>query len=220
MRDIRKDSRYFVSYLDYQYSRIEKKTAKLKESSSDEAKKQRILVSMTNYELDLLRAEFSNGALKSDLKELLVKAIDIIKDYKNPTIEDIQTLLSLAIILDAENDAEILIDANKGIISRDRILRCLALYITDKKIEWDNSLNMDDAYRGLEEVFSSSDKEAAMKKYLDGWYKARMGYAWYNSHLSDSDTYCGYWSFESAAIAKMFKLDDDILSESEYYPAI
>lgn len=220
MRDIRKDSRYFVSYLDYQYSRIEKKTAKLKESSSDEAKKQRILVSMTNYELDLLRAEFSNGALKSDLKELLVKAIDIIKDYKNPTIEDIQTLLSLAIILDAENDAKKIIEANENTISRDRILKCLALYITDKKVEWDSSLNIEEAYRGLEEVFSASDKEVELNKYLDGWYKARTGYAWYNSHLSNSDTYCGYWSFESAAIAKMLKLDDTLFQENEYYPTI
>lgn len=220
MRDIRKDSRYFVSYLDYQYSRIEKKTAKLKESSSDEAKKQRILVSMTNYELDLLRAEFSNGALKSDLKELLVKAIDIIKDYKNPTIEDIQTLLSLAIILDAENDAKKIIEANENTISRDRILKCLALYITDKKVEWDSSLNIEEAYRGLEEVFSASDKEVELNKYLDSWYKARTGYAWYNSHLSDSDTYCGYWSFESAAIAKMLKLDDTLLKKSEYYPTV
>lgn len=220
MRDIRKDSRYFVSYLDYQYSRIEKKTAKLKESTSDEAKKQRILVSMTNYELDLLRAEFSNGASKSDLKVLLVKAIDILKDYKNPTIEDIQTLLSLAIILGAENDAIKVIETNEDIISRDRILKCLALYITNKKVEWDNSLNIDDAYRGLEEVFLTSDKEVAMRKYLDGWYEARKGYAWYDSHMSDSDTYCGYWSFESAAIVQMLKIDDTSLKQNEFYPVI
>lgn len=220
MRDIRKDSSYFVSYLDYQYSRIEKKAAKLKESTLDEAKKQRILVSMTNYELDLLRAEFSNGASKSELKVLLVKAIDIIKDYKNPTIEDIQTLLSLAIILGAENEAKEVIEANKDIISKNRILKCLASYITNKKVEWDNSLSIDDSYRGLDEVFSTRDKEAEIKKYLDGWYEARKGYAWYDSHLSDSDTYCGYWSFESAAIVQMLKLDDASLKQNEYYPVI
>ena len=38
MRDTRKDSVYFEKYLDYQYSRIEKKTAKLKDS--DDEKKQ------------------------------------------------------------------------------------------------------------------------------------------------------------------------------------
>lgn len=220
MRDKRKDSKYFVAYLDYQYLRIEKKTAKLKECGADEAKKQRILVSMTNYELDLLRAEFSNGATKSSLKVLLSKAIDIIKDYKNPTIEDVQTLLSLAIILGAENDAKKIVEAHKDIISSDRLLKCLAGYVSNQKVEWNQSLDISDAYVGLDGVFSSDKKEAELAKYLDGWYEDRKGYAWYDSHLGDSDTYCGYWSFESAAVSKMLDLDETQLKKNEYYPII
>jgi hypothetical protein len=62
MRDIRKNQDYFKKYLDYQYSRIEKKTAKLEDCDND--KKQRVLMSLTGYEVDLLKAEFSAGATK------------------------------------------------------------------------------------------------------------------------------------------------------------
>ncbi len=33
-------------------------------------------------------------------------------------------------------------------------------------------------------------------------------------------SYTGYWSFESAAIARILKLDEQVLSKSEYYPEI
>ena len=65
MRDTRKSFDYFKDYLDYQYLRIDKKTAKLKDS--DEEKRQRILVSLTGYEVDLLKAEFSIGASKDNI---------------------------------------------------------------------------------------------------------------------------------------------------------
>lgn len=38
MRDIRRNKEYFNTYLDYQYSRIEKKIAKLREYKDDEEK--------------------------------------------------------------------------------------------------------------------------------------------------------------------------------------
>ena len=93
MRDVRKNQEYFSSYLDYQYSRVEKKTGKFKESSGE--KKQRILTSLTGYETDLLKAEFSAGASKEDLKVLLIRAIEIASEYKSITYEDFLVLLFL-----------------------------------------------------------------------------------------------------------------------------
>lgn len=220
MRDIRKNSEYFTAYLEYQYSRIEKKFAKLRESIDNESKRQRILVSMTNYEINLLKAEFSDGASRDNMKILLIRAIDIVKDYKNPTHEDIVILLSMAIMLGIENDAKKLVENNAKKIADDRLLKCLATYVKDGSIEWDESLTINDAYVGLNEVFSSKNKEVALLNYLGKWYEARKEFAWYNTHLSDSDTYCGYWSFESGAISKMLKLKEDVLSQSVYFPVL
>ena len=116
--------------------------------------------------------------------------------------------------------AKKLVENNAKKIADDRLLKCLATYVKDGSIEWDESLTINEAYVGLNEVFSSKNKEVALLNYLGKWYEARKEFAWYNTHLSDSDTYCGYWSFESGAISKMLKLKEDVLSQSVYFPVL
>lgn len=41
----------------------------------------------------------------------------------------------------------------------------------------------------------------------------------YDDHKSDADTYQGYWSFETAAIAISLGMSDDDFRGVEYYPA-
>lgn len=217
MRDTRKDSAYFEKYLDYQYSRIEKKTAKLKES--DDEKKQRILVSLTGYEIDLLKAEFSAGASKDNIKVLLNRAIKIASDYKNITHDDLLTLLSLAVMVDDKSEAVKLVKNNANIIEKDRLLKYIANYVQGKKTDWDNKTQLGSEFSMLNDAFEASDKESALLEYLECWYKNHSGYAWYDSHKSSSDTYCGYWSFESAAISIILGINDTKLRNSEYYPS-
>lgn len=217
MRDTRKDSAYFEKYLDYQFSRIEKKTAKLKEA--DEEKKQRILVSLTGYEIDLLKAEFSAGASKDDIKVLLNRAIKITSEYKNITHDDLLTLLSLAVMVDDMSEAVKLVKNNMDIIEKDRLLKYIANYVQGKKTAWDNKTQLGSEFSMLNAVFEASDKESALFEYLESWYKNHSGYAWYDSHKSSSDTYCGYWSFESAAISMILGINNTKLGNSAYYPS-
>ena len=218
MRDKRKDKEYYSAYLDYQYSRIEKKSAKLAESEGE--KRQRVLVSLTGYEIDLLKAEFSCGASKENLKTLLIRAMSVISENADVTFDDLLTLLSLAVMLDAGNDAKKLIDSKADFISEDRLLSFLSTYIKNGKRDWNQSVSLRKEYDALNNVFASDDKEAALNEYLEKWYGAHSDYAWYNSHLRDTDTYCGYWSFESAAIARILQLDSSKLSGSDYYPVL
>lgn len=217
MRDTRKDSVYFEKYLDYQYSRIEKKTAKLKDS--DDEKKQRILVSLTGYEIDLLKAEFSAGASKDNIKVLLNRAIKIAIDYKNITHDDLLLLLSLSVMVGDKSEATKLVKNNAEMIEKDRLLKFIANYIQGKKATWDSKVQLGNVFSALDNVFSTSDKESALCDYLVGWYENHSGYAWYDSHKSSSDTYCGYWSFEGAAIAIILELNESELKESCYYPS-
>ena len=218
MRDKRKDKEYYRAYLDYQYSRIEKKSAKLAESVGE--KRQRVLVSLTGYEIDLLKAEFSCGASKENLKTLLIRAMSIISENADVTFDDLLTLLSLAVMLDAGNDAKKLIDSKADFISEDRLLSFLSTYIKNGKRDWNQSVSLRKEYDALNNVFASDDKEAALNEYLEKWYDAHSDYAWYNSHLRDTNTYCGYWSFESAAIADVLNLDINVLKEKSYFPCL
>lgn len=217
MRDTRKNFDYFKDYLDYQYSRIDKKTAKLKDS--DEEKKQRILVSLTGYEVDLLKAEFSIGTSKDNMKNYTNKAIGIVKYYNNITYYDLLTLLSIAVMVNDNSEVISLIKNNEDIIEKDRLLKYIANYIQDKEPKWDNNIQLRSEFSGLDKVFSTSNKETALLEYLDGWYKNHSEYSWYDSHKSNTDTYSGYWSFEAAAISIILGLDESKLRESVYYPS-
>lgn len=216
MRDTRKDSAYYEKYLDYQYSRIEKKIVKLKDS--DEEKKQRILVSLTGYEIDLLKAEFSVGASKDNIRVLLNRAIKIASDYKNISYEDLLILMSLAVMVNDKSEVINLIKNNEEKIKMDRLLNYISYYIQGEKPRWNKMLKLGIEYSGLDKVFTESEKEVALLEYLDEWYESHSGYAWYDSHKSSLDTYCGYWSFESAAISIIIGGDDEKLRDSVYYP--
>ena len=218
MRDKLKDKEYFKRFLEYQYQRIEKKEKKLIESDND--KKQRILLSLTGYEIDLLKAEFSAGASAEKLKSIYIHTIDVVNENRNITYDDLLTLLSLGIILDAESESRKLLLANRDIICGDRLLNYLASYIDKGERAWEPSAHLAKEYELLDRVFDAKDREEALDKYLANWYDAHSGYAWYDSHLRDSDTYCGYWSFESAAIVKIEKLDIGKVKHLEYYPQL
>ena len=218
MRDRRKDEEYYKTYLDYQYSRIEKKSAKLAESEGE--KKQRILLSLTGYETDLLKAEFSYGASKEDLRSLIIHSINIVYENVNITFDDLLTFLSLIIMLEVGDETKKIVNSNENTIQHDRLLRYLATYIETGKGEWNNSIPLREEYGLLNRVFSVGDKVSSLTLYLEKWYKNHSEYAWYNSHLRNTDTYCGYWSFEAGAIAKILKVDGEKLSNSEYFPVL
>lgn len=218
MRDSRKDKKYFLTYLEYQYTRIEKKILKLEES--DDEKKQRVLMSLTGYEIDLLKAEFSAGASKESLKKLFVKITSIASEYKKITFEDLLVLLSLSVILGEAKATKKLIQESKKAIESDRLLKYLASFIETGEAIWNEKIQIRKEYVLLNDVFKAANKENAMLVYLDHWYDNHVGYAWYDSHLGDEDTYCGYWSFEAAAIGNILNLDARKLKKSSYYPAI
>ena len=64
---------------------------------------------------------------------------------------------------------------------------------------------------------SPAEREAFLKSYITKkWYRAHKDASWYNSHKSAANIYVGYWSFEVAAIAKIYGVPD---SETwPYYP--
>lgn len=217
MRDTRKDQKYFDEYLGYQKTRIEKKVSKL--SDCDEEKKQRILVSLTGYEIDLLKAEFSAGADFDELRTEYEKAIHLVCDYESMAYEDILFFLSFTILFGNNNDVVKMIQKNEKAIVTDRLLLCLSVFIKTGKVTWDKNVSIIPEYNLLDDVFESNNRDMAMRRYLERWYSNHIQCAWYDSHLKDTDTYCGYWCFEAAAIVKMLSMNSEDYNGIQYYPS-
>ena len=219
MRDHRKTREYFDSYLRYQNMRIQKKKSKLN-NCNDKDSVQRILLSLTGYYMDLIKAEFSAGASAQHLRETLIQALDVIQEYSNITYEDLLQLLSLSIMLNTKENAIPLIQKNEDTVANDRLLNCLSIFIKSNRVEWNEELCLLDEYSLLDDVFHSPNKQDAMEKYLASWYSKHQQSGLYDSHLTDTDTYSGYWSFESAALTIMLEINSDQLQTNKFYPQI
>ncbi|WP_409369935.1 PoNi-like cognate immunity protein [Lysinibacillus sp. 38-6] len=67
---------------------------------------------------------------------------------------------------------------------------------------------------------AQTDKKEASKKlqtYMEKeWFKGHYDYEWKNAHKEPG--YVGFWSFESAALAKILELDDTSLVNNNHYP--
>ncbi|MGG2017846.1 PoNi-like cognate immunity protein [Bacillus sp. S10(2024)] len=73
--------------------------------------------------------------------------------------------------------------------------------------------------REIIELAQTDKKEASkrLKTYMEKeWFKGHYDYEWKNAHKEPG--YVGYWSFETAALAKILELDDTSLKNNNHYP--
>lgn len=67
---------------------------------------------------------------------------------------------------------------------------------------------------------AQTDKKEASKRlqtYMEKeWFKGHYDYEWKNAHKEPG--YVGFWSFETAALAKILELDDTSLINNNHYP--
>jgi hypothetical protein len=75
-------------------------------------------------------------------------------------------------------------------------------------------------YGALAEVVGlpTEDRPAALKAYVDSWYKRMKPIYWHDSHKGAEGAYFGYWCFEAALLAMLFDIDDNGLADHPHYP--
>jgi hypothetical protein len=220
MRDKRMSSDYFNSYIDYQEDRISKKTAKLSDGNGDGARLGRINQSLLSFKMDMVYAQFSVGTGKDKLSNYLEDAINAALKVSNIDYETLLNLLSLSVMIGTKNVSSELIVKYRDIIQNDKILNCFASYIDSAKIVWEGDFIIKGLYDSLDKLATANDKEQIMNTYLSNWYILHKDFSWYDSHKNGKDTYVGYWSFESAALAKVMGIDENKLKGNEYYPLL
>lgn len=217
MRDKRKDQKYFEAFISFQRTRIEQKESKLKECK-DAGKAARINMSLLKYKIDLLIAEFSYGAKETELKDFLESAAKTAGGIKNVDYESLLVIFSLAVLMKDSKDIAAVIENNSVVIEKDKLLFCLEQKILNDDAVWEGKLTYPSVFGELNSIKDNS--ETTIQVYLENWYENHKSFSWYDSHNKTTDTYVGYWSFEAAALAQIFQVNDSSFRQNPYYPII
>lgn len=222
MRDTRKTEAYFDDYIAYEKERIQKKTEKLTQCD-DEAKAQRISSSLFLYQMNLLIASFSKGADETALTVLFQDCCHTAQRMTVLPYEDALRMASFSVLLKCPTEFQKVAEQCSEVFEEDRLLKGLCSFAVSGKAVWEGEYRFPSIYAGMEDVLTAQEKqekEKALLCYLSGWYGRNKESAWYGTLNSANDVYYGYWSFESAAIAAIYELNQKYLAQNEYFPKL
>ncbi|WP_282917785.1 PoNe immunity protein domain-containing protein [Porphyromonas macacae] len=230
MRTELKDQEYFKTYFESQLDDIEYYNDALE---NGEVKEDRILAvrrKIFTISLHTLIAKYSSGYAVSELRnefENVVTAFEHGWKDRGNTPEDnmyfdnyllVLWMLSLGFLLDIESSAferivKVLDDSGRKDFFFDYIIKSR---LSSRSIS--EEIIYPDQFLFLKELIKTKDI-SKMKIYLDKqWYKRMKLTYWYDNHKSKTNTFFGYWSFESGALVKILGLDDSLLKSQQYYP--
>ncbi|MBO9153825.1 PoNe immunity protein domain-containing protein [Chitinophaga sp. GCM10012297] len=175
---------------------------------------------------------YSRGVLVKDLvapcREMLdfytlcIKPDDDYSDGGGLIYSQLLSMVAMGVLLDTRDALERLGNKLAGVGYHDYLMSFLVRYAIPGYKQTEELLWPEDAgCLKLKEITQSNKADAAdgMYEYLQKFYYTRNNLEdEYNSHKKSDNTYIGYWSFESAAIAKVMQLDDSKLKTSPYYP--
>lgn len=219
MRDTIKNEEYFIKCISYEKDRINKFTQALLSIGSENIKGRiNALTYLANFNKNIFKQSYSIGI---SIEEIYHYYEDWLKYYseictENYSLYDIIDLFSIAVFYEkrkVEFTKYLIIIMNKLLID-DGMTNLYLVYLglepkdnNESKLSYLNNLLED-----------SENKSEVLKSILKDWYKYHHDAYWYDTHKLKTDTYCGYWSFELGAIAKILNLNDEELKEQQYYP--
>lgn len=172
-----------------------------------------------------IRATYSLGLECKDIEMLFGQAKAYISQIGYPEIGYIHMLelIALGILLEiSENEFKILVDVIDNANVDDVLLDCMINAYGMKRNYSSSKYEKEIPYKEVVEIIklAESDKTKAttkLEEYVQKkWLKGHSDYGWTKAHKEAG--YYGLWSFEAAAIAKIFNLDDSKLKEDNHYP--
>ncbi|OBW49109.1 PoNi-like cognate immunity protein [Bacillus cereus] len=177
------------------------------------------------YEMEDIRAKYSLGEDVSVIEEDFHNAI---YDLENTGSREIGYLsliwmISLGILLETDKKN---IERLKKIVDKknvnDAVIDFLLCASDIGYTKMMNRYYKENPYAKTREIIelAQTDKKEASKRlqtYMEKeWFRGHYDYEWKNAHKEPG--YVGYWSFETAALAKVLELDDTSLKDNNHYP--
>ncbi len=223
LRDTRKDTGYFIKYIEEQEQRVREFTSRLRaldeEKDKDNARLIRnTAISASSRIRDLFIAEYSFGCSVAVLKDIFRQHLQVVRRLDSLSFADAMYILSISILLD-EDCAKTIEDVS---MPEDCLIAELEYYVKNKRISPD-ALSLPLQFPDKSEVFLNAIRGKITEKNLrtfisEEWYSTNQDMGWYDSHKNNLDTYCGYWCFIGAAIVKIKGWKKEIFESVEYFP--
>ena len=172
---------------------------------------------------ELMRGKYSAGCSCKEIEDIFYESIRYLKDDTSIGYFNIIEYISIAILLDAPTEImQVFVDKTDEAEVDDILLDYLITAYGLKRKRVSTEYYKEKPYREMMEIVSvaKSDKKKASDMLFDytekHWLKAHSDIDW--PRLSKDDDYCGFWSFEAGAVAKILNLDDSKLVNSDFYP--
>ena len=172
---------------------------------------------------ELMRGKYSAGASCKEIEDIFYESVQYLKDDTSIGYFNIIEYISIAILLDAPTEImQVFVDKTDEAEENDILLDYLITAYGLKRKRVSTEYYKEKPYREMMEIVSvaKSDKKKASDMLFDytekHWLKAHSDIDW--PRLSKDDDYCGFWSFEAGAVAKILNLDDSKLVNSDFYP--
>ncbi len=105
-----------------------------------------------------------------------------------------------------------------GHAGQDGLLDRVAIQLGDDSRRVAKESKFDKVYKGLVDTIDADkdDRPKLLKTYVENWYKRMKIISWHGNHTGEA--YVGYWCFEAALVAMLWKIDDSSLSSHKNYP--
>lgn len=218
VRDTRRNQEYFEEYIAKQEQRIgkfQKTLEQLTESGAERGKCQQCCIYLENLCWDMLVAQYSYGSGKPVLEKWFTQYCAYVRAKDSLTYNEALNVFSMAILLGKQ-------DINISVpYPEDALLDILKSYSNDHMITKDNNTKL--AFPKIfQEFFQCVQGELdveALRSYIDKkWYPSNRGEAWYDADKRSKGTYCGYWCFVGAAVAKIRGFCAEDFVDCVYFP--
>lgn len=227
MRDTIKNLDYFENRLRFLNTSIDEFEQLIAENINSEKVNLRSgYLTLLGYYTSKINCIYSMGMPIESIKSIYPKYLDVFsKTWNKETGSYIQLVVtvSLGILIDmTKEQINQISDLLKKESFQDYFIDYLLHQIDNNWEIRTDKFAFPIPYELLNTVINANDNKDAIYNlsiYLDKeWYNGHSDAGWYNSHKSSHDIYTGYWSYESAALAKLLQLDDRELKNSPYYP--
>ncbi|MBC2283907.1 PoNi-like cognate immunity protein [Listeria booriae] len=230
MRDTLKNETYFEEKILENDELIKKYEDMLQqliqERGENDPSIERVHIVLLKYYTAKINCLYSAGFPIDSIKEvypLFLNSFEIIWEKETSSYIQLLWTVSLGILVGASKEQ---FQQIEDIIKKEEFHDYLIDYLMHQHNKsWEittQEIIFPTPYQVLKDIIRETNKDSAVKElkyYLEKeWYKGHDDAGWHDSHKSKFDTYSGYWSYESGAIAKVLQLDDEALKNVPYYP--
>lgn len=174
---------------------------------------------------ELIRAKYSAGYDCKELYDIYIKSVFTMKEMDGQEIGFVNFIqfFSLGILLEVEIELLMVLVKYADVRKLDgKLIDFLAQACGLHRSYQSIGYGKENPYKKLEKMIKKSfeDKKEAeieLQKYMeDFWLQGHRDFDWHTAHKRAD--YVGFWSFETAALVKILKLDDSKLKDSNHYP--